>query len=293
MWRLVVVAGLMVGLQSGAVWAQTSRIVSTEWLAQHLNDENTQIVDLRDKITDYWAGHIPCAQYLNMEALRWPREGVPGVLLDVEALARLMSRMGVTADGTLIIYAEESNFKPAYLAWALDYLGHKQWVIVDGGYKKWMAEQRATTQDYPKTAVCPCFSYVGPKKAVRSVLDQVLTRPAQTVLLDVRDHKAYTGEGGFWKRKGHIPGAISHPWTEDVTPEGTWKSKDELAAAYQALGATPDKTIITSCGQGLMSAHTYVTLKYILEYPNVSNYDGGFNEWQSVAVLPVNVGETP
>lgn len=293
MWKAAVVAGLMVVLISGAVWAQTPNIVSTAWLADHLHDENTQIVDLRDNLTDYWAGHVPGAQYLSIDALRWPRNGVPEVLLDVEALAQLMGRMGVTADGTVIIYAEESNFKPAYLAWALDYLGHKQWAIVDGGFKKWTAEQRPVTSDYPKTTACHCFSYIGPDKSVRSSIDGVQGRGADAVLLDVRAAKAYTGEEGPWKRKGHIPGALSHPWTEDVAADGTWKSKDQLVAAYQALGATPEKMIITSCGQGLMSAHTYVTLRYILNYPNVANYDGGFSEWQSMATFPVTAGDKP
>jgi thiosulfate/3-mercaptopyruvate sulfurtransferase len=72
-----------------------------------------------------------------------------------------------------------------------------------------------------------------------------------------------------------------------------WKSKEELQAAYTAQGITPDKYVIASCGQGLMSAHTYVTLKYILGYLNVANYDGGFNEWSSHADLPVKTGDQP
>ncbi len=110
------------------------------------------------------------------------------------------------------------------------------------------------------------------------------------ILLDVRPAELYTGEKGFWKRKGHIKGAIHHFWGEDLNDDGTWKSKEELTRAYEEIGATPDKTIIVSCGQGLMSAHTYFALKYILGYPRVENYDGGFNQWSSIDELPVEVG---
>jgi thiosulfate/3-mercaptopyruvate sulfurtransferase len=293
MWWLVVIGVLAALVPVVATAQEIPHIVSTAWLAAHPVGEEQALVDVREKIQDYWAGHIPGAQYVSPEALRWPDAGVPVKVMPYDQLAKLLSAMGVTRGTTLIIYAEDSNFRPAYLAWALDYLGHKQWAIVDGGFKQWQSEGRATTQVYPNVVSCPCFSYTGPNPAVRATTPQVLTRKPQTVLLDVRATKAYTGEEGFWIRKGHIPGAISHPWTNDVTATGAWKSKDELMAAYQAQGVTPDKTIIVSCGQGQMSAHTYVTLKYLLGFPNVSNYDGGFNEWSSAPSLPVKTGNEP
>lgn len=288
---LAVMVGLWLVASLGM--AQEGRIWTTEGLAGRLNAEAQKIVDVRDDIRAYWAGHIPGAQYLSPEAIRWPDGGVPGKLMPPAQLAQLLSAMGVTTDSTVVIYAEESNFKPTYLAWALDYLGHRRWAILDGGFKKWTAEQRPVTQEYPTIVSCPCFNYPGPVAAVRVTTGDVLGRAPETVLLDVRTAKLYTGEEGAWIRKGHIPGAINHPWSDDLTPEGVWKSKQELQAAYTAQGITPDKRIITSCGQGQMSAHTYVTLKYILGYPNVANYDGSFNEWSNVPELPVKTGPTP
>ena len=293
MWRNVLFVGVLVTVGAATGWAQTPNVVTTAWLAANLTGEDQAIVDMRDKIQDYWAGHVPGAQYVSPEALRWPDGGVPGKLMPYDQLAKLLSAMGVTHGTTLIIYAEQSDFKPAYLAWALDYLGHKQWAILDGGFNKWKAENRTITQVYPKIVPCPCFSYIGPNLTVRVGTADVLARKATTVLLDVRGTKLYTGEEGAWIRKGHIPGATSHPWTGDLKEDGTWKTKEDLLAAYAAQGVTPDKFVITSCGQGQMSAHTYVTLKYILGFPNVANYDGSFNEWSNTPELPVKTGNEP
>ena len=283
----------LAALGTATAWAQPPRIVSTEWLALHLNDGNQQILDVREDIKAYWAGHVPGAQWVSPDACRWPQEGVPGKLMPLENLTRLLAVMGVTRDGLVVICAEESNYRAAYLAWALDYLGHKQWSILDGGFKKWKAEQRRVTQEYPHVQPTRRLKYSRPVASARTTTDAVRARSADTVLLDVRGKKLYTGAEGPWIRKGHIPGAISHPWTDDITEAGVWKSKDDLQAAYTAQGVTPHKLIITSCGQGQMSAHTYVTLKYILGHTNVANYDGGFSEWSNIPELPVKAGEAP
>jgi thiosulfate/3-mercaptopyruvate sulfurtransferase len=293
MWKHVLWVGLLAALGPAMASAQAPRLASTDWLAQHLTDGKQQIVDLREDVKAYWAGHIPGAVWVSPEVIRWPSEGVPGKLIPMEPLTKLLAALGVKADGTVIIYGEESNFKPAYLAWALDVLGHKRWAIVDGGFKKWAAEKRPVTQEYPQIKPTRRLKYSGPVGRVRITTPEVAARQADTVLLDVRAKKLYTGEEGPWIRKGHIPGAISHPWTDDITTDGVWKSQADLRAAYEAQGVTPDKLVITSCGQGQMSAHTYVTLKYLLGYPNVRNYDGSFNEWSSMPQLPVNTGETP
>ncbi|MEN6645397.1 MAG: sulfurtransferase [Armatimonadia bacterium] len=288
---LVVLVGVLATSFAGA---QGQKLLTTEALAGQLGGEGQKIIDMREKIQDYWAGHIPGAQWVSPEALRWPENGVPGMVMPVEQLAKLLSALGVTRDTTVVVYAEQSNYPPAYLVWALDYLGHQQSAMLDGGFKKWQAENRTVTQDYPAVTPCPCFSYIGPNNSVRALTDQVLRCDEKTtVLLDVRQKKLYTGEEGTWQRKGHIPGAIWHFWGDDLKADGTWKSKEELRATYAALGVTPDKRIITSCGQGQMSAHTYFTLKYVLGFSNVSNYDGSFNVWSSVKSLPVVTGENP
>jgi thiosulfate/3-mercaptopyruvate sulfurtransferase len=269
-----------------------SKLVSTEWLEENLSKENLRIIDVRDDIKDYWLGHIPGAVYFNPEAMRLADGGVPVKLMPSEALAIMLGKMGVNEKTMVIAYAQQGDYKAPYLIWALDYLGHGSAAILDGGFDKWQKEKRPVTQDYPK--INPVL-YTLPSKLnqeIRASLKDVkeLVSGGNGLLLDVRPAQLYTGEKGFWKRNGHIKSAINHFWGEDLNEDGTWKSKEELKQAYEKLGATPGKAVIVSCGQGLMSAHSYFTLKHILGYPKVKNYDGGFNEWSNIDELPVETG---
>ncbi len=278
----------------------TSRLVSTEWLAQNLNNKNLRIIDVRSTVRDYWENHVPGAVYLSPEALRMADRGVPGKLMPAEVLVVMLGKMGVGRNTAVAVYAEQSDFKPAYLVWALDYLGHPSSAILDGGFTKWKEEGRPVTQDYP--AVTPVeyrlpASGSGPAN-VRATLEQVLeaVRAAGSgqnkgaLLLDARPQELYTGEKGSWKRKGHIKGALNHFWGTDINEDGTWKSREELSAVFAELGALPERPVIVYCGQGQMSSHLYFTLRHVLGYGDVKNYDGSFNEWSNREELPVETG---
>lgn len=279
------------------LWAapQETKIVSTEWLQKNLSRPDIRIVDMRNAVGDYWQNHIPGAVYMNPEVLRLADHGVPVKLTPAKVLAMMLGETGIDRKTTVLVYTEKGDFKAPYLVWALDFLGHERAAVMEGGFAKWQREGLPVTQDYPKIAVKP---YTLPKtlrRDVRASLDDVkkVVASGGAVILDVRPVELYTGEKGSWKRKGHIKGSLSRFWGEDLTPEGMWKDKAELKAAYEKLGVTPDKQIITSCGQGQMSAHTYFTLKYLLGYPKVKNYDGSFNEWSNIPDLPVVTGNNP
>lgn len=147
------------------------------------------------------------------------------------------------------------------------------------------------TQDYPK--ISPVFYKVAAKlnhEARVTLEDLTKEMKAGSVLIDVRQADLFGGEKGPWKRKGHIKGSINHFWAMDLNEDGTWKSGEELLRSYEKGGAAPDKTVIVTCGQGIMAAHTYFTLKYLLDFPKVRLYDGSFNEWSNVDGLPVETG---
>lgn len=279
---------LMTGV---SLWAREplNKLITTPALDSILGVENLRIVDVRESIKDYWRSHIPGAVYLNPEAIRLADGGVPVKLMPHEALTIVLGKMGIDNRTVIVVYSEQSDFRAAYLIWALDYLGHTAALLLDGGFQKWQQERRRTTQDYPPLAALkypPVFRPRGEVRATLAEVKQAVDRDS-SIILDVRPVELYRGESGPWKRKGHIKGSRHHFWGDDLRKDGTWQSKDTLQAMYQPLGITATKDIIVSCGQGLMSAHTYFTLRHILGYPRVRNYDGGFNEWSNVDSLPV------
>lgn len=293
----VVVLFFVSVLAVAPLWAasQEPKVVSTEWLQKNLSRPDIRIVDMRNAVGDYWQSHIPGAVYMNPEVLRLADRGVPVKLTPAKALAVMLGETGIDPKTMVLVYTEKGDFKAPYLVWALDFLGHERAAAMEGGFAKWQKEGLPVTQDYPKITA---KTYSPPKalrRDVRASLDDVkkVVASGGAVILDVRPVELYTGEKGSWKRKGHIKGSLSRFWGEDLTAEGMWKDKAELKAAYEKLGVTPDKQIITSCGQGQMSAHTYFTLKYLLGYPNVKNYDGSFNEWSNIPELPVETGMNP
>ncbi|MFB0509705.1 MAG: sulfurtransferase [bacterium] len=288
---------LLVVLAIPAMAQETSsKLVSTEWLWLQITQqkENLRIIDVRDSIKHYWQGHIPGAVYFSPEAMRLADHGVPVKLMPSEALAIMLQKMGINERSMVVVYTEQGDYKAPYLVWALDYIGHPYSAVLDGGFEKWQSEARPVTQDYPKIKPTRVRLPLKLQAEVRANLDEVeqFVKKGDTgvVLLDVRPVKLYTGEAGPWKRKGHIKGAKNHFWGLDLKADGTWKNKEDLKNDYEQLGASPDKLIIVSCGQGQMSAHSYFTLKHILGYPRVKNYDGSFNEWSNIENLPIETG---
>lgn len=285
---------VITGLNVFGVVPPIERMITTKNLEVNL-EKNIRIVDVRPDIKDYWKGHIPGAVYLNPETLRLSEAGVPGKFIDPNIFYEILENLGIERNSRVIVYSEGNDFRATYLIWAFDYIMHNQALLLVGGFKKWEEEGRPVTQDYPEIKR---VNYSLPRSnnivyRIRADIDYVKENKDKkdVVFLDVRSKDLYTGEKGFWKRLGHIPGAVHHFWQDDLNPDGSWKSKEELLKIYKDLGVTPDKTIIVSCGQGQMSTHTYFTLKYILGFFDVRNYDGSFNEWSNRHELPVDKGE--
>jgi hypothetical protein len=115
---------------------QKAKLVSTEWLQKNLSRPDIRIVDVRNSVADYWQSHIPGAVYMNPEAMRLADRGVPVMLMPPEALVVMFGEMGVEPQTMVLVYAEKGDFKGPYLVWALDYLGHEQVAVMEGGFAK-------------------------------------------------------------------------------------------------------------------------------------------------------------
>ena len=274
-------------------YAHTEVLVGTDWVAGKLSDPSIRIVEVDVDTGAYELGHI-----LGAIAWAWNTQLCDTVRRDILSKAELealLSKSGITAQTTIVLYGDNNNWFAAWAFWQLKIYGHADVRILDGGRKKWLAESRELTQEvpsYPQTQ----YRAKEPDFSLRAFLPQVqeaVQRNGAT-LIDVRSPQEFTGEilappglPETCQRGGHIPGAVNIPWGEAVRPDGTFKSADELQALYQARSITPDKEIIAYCRIGERSAHTWFVLKELLGYPKVRNYDGSWTEWGSLVGVPV------
>ncbi len=271
-------------------------LVSTDWVAAHLNDPTIRIVESNEDQLLYPSGHIPGAVQVDWAAdLNDP---LRRDYLQRDGFEKLMSRIGATRDTTIVFYGDKNNWWATYAFWVFQLFGHANARVMDGGRLKWEKEGRGLTREVPSY---PPTTYSAPERddaKIRIFRDEVLKKLGTgTKLVDVRSPQEYSGERTHMPeypqegvlRGGHIPGAKSVPWARAANPEdGTFKSADELRAIYeQEQGLRPADDVIAYCRIGERSSHTWFVLSYLLGYPNVRNYDGSWTEWGNSVNVPI------
>ncbi len=274
--------------------AELPGLVSTEQLAEWQEKRRVNVIDVRSDLSTYLKGHLPGAVYLNTETLRATEGGIPAQLLSPGAYSELFSRLGLSFDMPAVIYSagETGNIDATFLAWLLAGFGHPSVYVLNGGYFKWELEHRPVVQPYPRLAAAgfPAGPFIPEEASLEEVRRAVVTGDA--LLVDARPPEQYAGDAGAQMRRGHIPGAISHYWRDDLTQVGfghIWKGPAELRASYAAQGITPDKNIIAYCNSTTEASHVHFTLRYLLGYPRVRIYVGSWTEWAERAELPIEV----
>ncbi len=272
------------------------RLVETNELKDLVDHPQVRIVDMRTSLLDYLKSHIPNAIYLSFETLRIPRSGVPAQAPSRVCLESLLGdSLSISNDMWVILYSEKSNPNATYLAWTLNYLGHRKVGILNGGWEKWIAEEHPITQEYPALV---------PKKFFGKVLTEILVEKKyirdhlaakDVLIIDARPPKQYSGEEGEEIRRGHIPGARNLFW--ETTLEGAdvrvWKKKEDLEKLVADVGGTRQKEIIVHCRTGREASHVFFTLKHILGFPKVRLYRASWVEWSADPSLPIKVGMEP
>ena len=270
-------------------------LVETNWVKDHLNDTTVRIAEVDyDPTANYNLGHIPGAVLLDW--LKDMNDPVTRDILSKQKLEDLLGKAGVGNDTTLVLYGDFNNWFAAFAFWIMKYYSVNKVVLMNGGRKKWIAEDGDISKDvpsYPKAS----FKANGPNEEIRTYLDYVrksLNRKDK-VLVDVRSPAEFTGEitappeypNEHAQRGGHIPGVVNIPWSQAVKEDGTFKSAEDLSKLYQSKGVTPDKEILTYCRIGERSSFSWFVLKYLLGYSNVKNYDGSWTEWGNMVRNPI------
>lgn len=288
-------------------------LVETAWLAEHLQDSNLRIVDMRGYVrsapraggepglqdatysgarADYEQGHIPGALYVD-----WTRDivnlsdAVEAQIASPEQFAEVMGQLGIGDQHLVVAYdAHPASQFATRLWWALRYYGHQQVVVLNGGLPKWLAEQRSldkATPAYPAALFTP---HIQPQ--LRATAEDVLALLGKSgvSLLDARDHGQYSGKTARGEgRRGHIPGAINLPREDLINPQdGTFRSNAELQQAFTEAHVTPDQHVVAYCNGGVAATSVLFSLA-MLGYPQLTNYDGSWNEWGVRHDLPVEL----
>ncbi|MDE3152884.1 MAG: sulfurtransferase [Gemmatimonadota bacterium] len=276
-------------------YAHPESLVTTAWLAEHLNDPALRVIESDEDVLLYETGHIPGAQKVDWHAdLNDP---LIRDYIDRERFQALVRRLGIDESTAVIFYGDKNNWWACYALWVFQLFGFANARILDGGRVKWEAEGRPLVTEARTHAPT---QYRAPERSdarIRPFIADVKRHlAAHGKLVDVRSPDEYTGkklhmadypqEGAL--RGGHIPGAKSVPWARAANPDGTFKTAAELRAIYeQEQGLAPSDDVIAYCRIGERSSHTWFVLTYLLGYSRVRNYDGSWTEWGNAVGVPV------
>jgi len=270
-------------------------LVSTAWVAEHLNDPKVRLVESNEDILLYDTGHIPGAVKIDWHADL--NDATVRDYISKEKFEALLRANGIGADTTVVFYGDKNNWWATYAFWVFKLFGFDNGKVMDGGRAKWIAGGREVTRTVPSYPTTTFTAKNRDDAPIRAFRDDVLAHvEASGKLIDVRSPGEYKGEllhmadypqeGAM--RGGHIPGAKNVPWARAANSDGTFKSADELRAIYEGeQGLNPNDDVIAYCRIGERSSHSWFVLTYLLGYEQVRNYDGSWTEWGNGVRLPI------
>jgi len=249
------------------------------------------LIDVRPA-EQFAVSRIPGAVHLDLWGLSLIDTSEAPLRAFMWMIGHLFSLRGVRPDRTVVVYESDSGIRAARALWFLEYLGHPDARILDGGIPAWTRTGFALTTDITVPVASDWHGTPDASKLAtwRDVFDR-LGNPA-TAILDARSDAEYYGELVRAKRGGAIPGATNVEWKRNLAPDGRFKSPDELRTMYAEAGVTPDSEVVTYCQGGYRAAHAYVALR-LAGFPRVRNYTGSWKEWGDREDLPIERPRRP
>ncbi len=276
-------------------YAHPERLVSTQWLEDHLGTPGLVIAESDEDVLLYDTGHIPGAVKIDWHTDL--NDALTRDYVDAEAFAALMAQKGIGPDTTIVFYGDQNNWWAAYALWVTSLFGHADVRLLDGGRKKWMDEGRPVTTDVPSPAPADYPVIARDDSTIRAFREQVLAHIGNGPLVDVRSPGEFSGEllhmpeypqeGAI--RGGHVPTASNVPWRRAADEaDGTFLPVDQLRAIYEGeIGLDPGDEVIAYCRIGERSSHTWFVLTHLLGFEHVRNYDGSWLEWGNSVRVPI------
>ena len=284
-------------------------LVSTSWLADHLDSPSLRIVDIRGYVNsidigggkqdaiyvgahdEYDAGHLPGSVYVDWtEDIIDPNNPVKVQIAPPALFAAAMEIRGIGDDTDVVVVDHSGGHFATRLWWALRYYGHDRAAVLDGGFKKWHSENRELSTETPTPPRATFTPHARPEIRVEvDEVSQLTERPNDALIVDVRDAPTYRGDVFRGARAGHIPSAVSIPSKSLVNDDGTWKSLEDQTAILTAGGVQPGQRVVAYCNGGVTATALLFAL-HRTGHNEFANYDGSWNEWSERQDLPVKTG---
>lgn len=275
-------------------------LVSTEWLAAHLNDPDLRVLDAstylpteaRDPKAEYDAAHIPGARFVDINDVSDGRSELPHMVPPVEKFVSRMRALGVGDGHQVVVYDGAGLFSAARLWWLFRLMGKTDIAVLDGGLPKWQAEGRPV-EDLPPVIRDRHITVQRQAHLVKDVTQvAAAAKLGHPQIVDARAPSRFRGEAPEPRaglRAGHIPGSFNVHYSALLNDDSTMKDKDALRAAFEGAGVDLSKPVITTCGSGVTAAILSLALTR-LGHDHNSLYDGSWTEWGSYDELQVATG---